>query len=156
MDNAELLALVQDLSDQFAATDNLETNLRKGLRVILSAFQRPGGLLLIQAPEESQPYLTLAHGLPRRWKALADGRENILYQLSRGMIQSGEIIPPNPGLDLAAGIPLLSKSKIQGALFIQGPECSNRSKRLLPCCSTSSSPIRSRSSSIDRKTCQRS
>ncbi|HJW91690.1 MAG TPA: ATP-binding protein [Anaerolineales bacterium] len=124
MDNAGLVAWIQELSDLLAEQTDLELALRKTLRFILSTVKKPGGLFLIQTPLEPNPVLVITHSLTRRWTALAQDPESDLHRIGWQAVQTGKVVPPDADLDLAAGIPLSSTANIQGALLVRGPACS--------------------------------
>ena len=124
---------IQALYGQLLEAPDLPAICSTALQFFLLETGCQGGIILVQKPEESTPYLTVQWELPDEWSALIQNQESELHHLAGQVIRSGEpFVPTAQGSDsltpdnLAAILPIQEPSGVQGAMILQGNACSSQ------------------------------
>ncbi len=122
---------LQILYGQLFEAPNLPAICSTALQFLVRETGRPGGIILVQEPEEAAPYLTVQWELPDEWSAHIQNQDSDLNRLIWQVLRSGEPYVPvahdsNSGLpdDLAAILPIYEPSGVQGAVILHGEACS--------------------------------
>ncbi|MGD0806130.1 MAG: ATP-binding protein [Anaerolineales bacterium] len=100
--------------------EGLRAAASESLAYILQAVKRPGGALLIQTEEDPKPVHIAMQNPPASWRGLPETPDHPLMKVVRTVLTSGKEGSADPGLDLAAALPLLARSSRQGILLVAG------------------------------------
>ncbi len=126
------LAAVETLTGTLTASSDVTSALPAALAQLLANVERTGGALLVQPPEASQPPLVVLHRPPEAWAGQLHQPGSALRQAAQTVLQTGEILPPQPALGLAAIVPVLAPTACVAALLLAGEPCApDETRRLM-------------------------
>lgn len=124
---AARLKNINAVSDLLTSTPDFKTALNSALGFILEIVQRPAGIIFIQESAERTPWIIARQNLSPEWLEQLEDPESHLIHLVSQVLEAGQTSSSASGIDLAAAMPLTSKSPdssivYQGVLVLQGQQ----------------------------------
>jgi two-component system NtrC family sensor kinase len=105
-------------------TARVKQSAEESLAFVLRELGRTTGALLLPGRESDAPDLLVAQDPDSAWTDLLEPEKGALHQIARRILETGEESPSDPGLGMAAAVPLIARSTRVGALLIGGPAVS--------------------------------
>ncbi len=101
-------------------SEGLRAAALESLEYILQAVHRSGGAIFVQTEEEGQPIHIAVKSAPPAWDRWQEDPDHPLRKTVARVLKTGKEDPPNSKLQLAAAIPLMARSSLQGVLLVAG------------------------------------
>lgn len=122
---AARLRNINAVSDLLTSIPDFKTALTSALGLILEIVKRPAGVIFIQGSAERTPWIIARQNLSPAWQEQLEDPESELIHLVSQVLGTGQTSLSASGIDLAAAMPLTSKSPdssivYQGAIVLQG------------------------------------
>jgi two-component system NtrC family sensor kinase len=123
-------AAIETFSDLLADASDLEGICLTALQFALETIGHTAGVLMTQTLQEEEPACQVHNNLPEAWALQLEDPSSPMHKVVQGVLQSGQYIIGDRTTGqtnlagLAAAIPILARSGVQGALLVHGAACS--------------------------------
>jgi two-component system, NtrC family, sensor kinase len=123
-------AAIETFSDLLADAPNLEGVCLTALQFALETIGHSGGVFVAQTLPEKEPACWVQSNLPQAWMLQLEDPSSPMRKVIQEVLQSGQYIIGDHLTELtnltglAAAIPILARSGVQGVLLVEGAVCS--------------------------------
>jgi len=119
------------LNKLLSAYPDLQTTLAKALRYLLKTINRPGGILIIQGPDDQQPLFWILENPAQDWAAQVKDSHSMMRMFCQTWIQPGGLVVTEGPYSPVVVFPLPTAMGQQGILLVNGLEPEETEKEFL-------------------------